>query len=217
MNSTLLPRLGLMLVLPLTAQDAPNGNRMGLALYGLQAAGGWAGDFQNPGGMLALHIHFNREGSNLGRLYIGHGKIKGSRDVRYGDLYSFPNPWPAPPVVTPDMRRVESSLWTVGYEVMPHFKGHSREGAFAILGIGGALWRHDYSSSHPNELYGGSYFWNSTDDDLAFQATVGGGYRFNLHWTVEARFTVTELTTRQSNRVNGDYRNFFSLGAGYRF
>lgn len=217
MNSTLLPRLGLLLVLPLTAQDAPNGNRMGLALYGLQAAGGWAGDYGNPGALLTLHIHFNREGANLGRLYIGRGEVKASRDVKYGDVFSYPNPWPSPPVVTPDMRQARTSMWTIGYEVMPHFKGHSREGAFAILGIGGAFWRQEFSSDRSIPAYGGYYTWHGTDDDLAFQATVGGGYRFNLHWTVEARFTVTELTTRESNRINGDYRNFFSFGAGYRF
>lgn len=217
MHSKRLPRLGLLLALPLVAQDAPHGNRMGLALYGLQAAGSWAADFQNPGGMLALHIHFNREGSKLGRLYIGRAEIKSSRDVRYGTIFQFVDPWPAPPLTTPDLRRVNTTIWNIGYEVMPHFQGHSQSGVFGILGIGGSLWRNEFTSSNSNGMHGGSYRWYSTDDDLAFQATVGVGYRFNLHWTAEARFTLSEMTTKESNRLNGDYRNYISFGAGYRF
>jgi hypothetical protein len=80
---------------------------------------------------------------------------------------------------------------------MPHFGENSRAGGFAILGAGGAWWRDSWDATP-------TYFWGAHhDDDLAFQLTLGGGYRLNTHAAFEARFTHSSFTTQASHPPRG--------------
>jgi len=183
-----------------------DGNRMGIGVYGIKTLGEGASAFSDLGGMLSLQIHFNRTGRHLGRLRIDYGRLNSTEPLLTG---SGTPPWDQS---SREYGKIKRETWAVSYEWMPHLLPHSRSGPFGILGLGGAYWRDSWSTSAVSGFWGNHY-----DDDLAFQATLGGGFRFNTHAAVELRYTHSALATHASYPPRGERRDHLSLGAAFRF
>jgi|GEM_PF-2080399 len=192
----------------LTAQETEaDGNRMGLAIYGIKAAGPGASAFADPGGLFSLQIHFNRASRHLSRLRIDYGRMESSEPLLTGS--NGMTSWDAS---SREYGTIQRETIGVAYEWMPHLEPHCRSGLFGILGMGGAWWRDAWKAPMVTT------FWDAHhDDDLAFQLTLGGGYRFNTHAALEARYTRSSFITQASNPPRGDRRDLLSFGAAFRF
>lgn len=192
----------------LTAQETEaDGNRMGIGIYGFQAIGDGASAFSDPGYLLSLQIHFNRGSRHMGRLRIDYGRVDSSEPLLTGS--SGISPWDMP---QREFGKIQRETLGVAYEWMPHLLNNSRSGLFGILGMGGAFWRDAWSTSTTSDFWGNHY-----DDDLAFQLTLGGGYRFNPHAALELRYTHSAFATQASHPPRGDRRDHLSFGAAFRF
>ena len=192
----------------LTAQETEaDGNRMGLGAYGISATGTGASAFSDPGGLLSLQIHFNRASRHLGRLRIDYGRMHSTKPLLTGS-YGV-SPWDVSSRV---YEKIQRETLGVAYEWMPHLRENSRSGPFGILGMGGAFWRDSWNSPDV------SYSWDSRrDDDVAFQLTLGGGYRINTQAALELRYTRSAFVTQADNPPRGDRRDLLSFGAAFRF
>lgn len=192
----------------LTAQETEaDGNRMGIAIYGIKAAGSGASAFADPGGLLSLQIHFNRASRHLGRLRIDYGRMDSSEPLLTGSTGI--SPWD---VTVREYGKIQRETIGLSYEWMPHLEAHSHFGPFGILGMGGAWWRDAWKNPSVT-----SYWDAHHDDDLAFQLTLGGGYRFNPHAALELRYTHSAFVTHASYPPRGDRRDLLSFGAAFRF
>ena len=183
-----------------------DGNRMGIGVYGIKPVGDGASAFSDLGGMLSLQIHFNRASRHLGRLRIDYGHLNSTEPLLTG---SGTPPWDQS---SREYGKIERETWAVSYEWMPHVLGNSRSGLFGILGMGGAYWRDSWKTSVTSGFWGNHY-----DDDLAFQLTLGGGYRINTHAALELRYTRSDFVTHSSYPPRGERRDHLSFGAAFRF
>jgi hypothetical protein len=204
-----LKALLLLSALGLSAQD--NGNRFGLSLAYLGPVGTWSSTF-GSGFQGGLQIHFNRESPFLGRLRIDYLRSD-SRHPVFDGMAQVWNGTAYVPIPTTSDRRMEA--YTVMYEVMPHLEGHSRSGLFGILGLGGTVWNETIRARGPVGL-------NSTSSDLGMTLSAGGGWRFNVHATIEARYVYTSLPTwsffgSEHQPHYGNDRAWFNVGTSIRF
>jgi hypothetical protein len=191
----------------LTGQETEaDGNRMGIGVYAFQATGEDASAFSDPGWLVSLQIHFNRSSRHMGRLRIDYGRMDSADPMLTGT--GLP-PWDQ---TLREYGKIQRETFSVSYEWMPHLQDHSRSGLFGILGMGGSWWRDSWNTSAV------SYLWEAHhDDDLAFQLTLGGGYRFNPHAALEARYTRSAFTTHASYPPRGERRDHLSCGVAFRF
>jgi hypothetical protein len=191
--------------LGLSAQEDP-GNRMGIGLGLLSPIETWGSSF-NTGFQTGLQVYFNRESRHLGRLRIEYlqadskGPIQtGLYDVWNGSSYGL----------TPQFATSRMEGYSVAYEWLPHLEESGRHGLFGIFGMGGTLWN---ETLRPSGSQGGGTY---TETDLGFTLSAGGGWRFNSHASLEARFVHTDISFR--NHPNyGSSRSYLTFGTGLRF
>lgn len=195
----------------LQAEDSsPYGNRFGLGVAILSPQGSGSQDF-GTGYQAGLQIHFNREGTFMGRLRIDYTVVDSKRPVQVGLIWNYPDP------STPLMADVRREGYGIAYEVMPHFGPSSREGGFLILGIGGMLWnerRLEKNSPWPVHSH--------TESDLAFTPILGFGYRFSPRFAVDARLVGSFLNVGPDPFRGKDWeadseRHVLTFGANFRF
>lgn len=212
MNRTLSALLRAALLGPaLLASDTPaDGNRFGLSLALAQPQGAHSAPF-GTGAQLGLLVHFNRESPYMGRLRIDYTAVDARHPVQDG--YGFPTSGGPQPLMS-DLRR---EGYGIAYEFLPHFGPTSREGAYLVLGIGGMLWNERLKPVGTSPLRG-----SHTDADFAFTPSLGAGYRFNPHVSLEARMVGAFLNVGPDPTDTHDWeasaeRHFATLGLTLRF
>lgn len=202
-----LPVLLALASLGLSAQDHPGGNRFGLGLSLVKPTGDW-GSYFGTGFQAGIQVHFNRESRHLSRLRVDYLRTDDSGPVPFGLTATWDGTtWVTAPVYA--RSRMES--YTVAFEWMPHLEDHSRNGAFLILGAGGTLW---------NETRRGIPPGSGTDTDAEWSTTfsLGAGWRFNPHATLEFRYVHGDMTSFWGHDADyGTTRDLLTLGTSLRF
>lgn len=202
-----LAALAIAVSMPVSAQD--NGNRMGLGLYRTLTSGSWDPPVGDGGWQAGLHIYFNRESSNLGRIRIEYGEIEAGREFPDGFAWDGSGP----PYTKTVYRVVRMHHLTVGYEWLPHLGTHSRSGPFAILGISGTIWNDQRTDTRLGPESPGGERHPESQGDSTFAPTVGVGYRFDTHWALEFRYALAI----GNGHVSEGGRELLSLGGAFRF